>query len=232
MNKLYITVETEKAEDIGTILKQMVEDQKFNLLDHKFTYADDFKTIILNNQAEIIDYITEDGFTEFVNIGAVNEDLVQVGASQGSILNVMQKYLDKVGIDNELIIIDPYFYAPRPKNPDYILLLTTVLSKYLPTISDLIIVTLPDTPTRTLIDPTIKNDIQNSLKTVNHALTITSVTSNNYHDRFWISNQRTNGILVGSSLNSLGNKYALVDRLNITDVKEIVTSLKTEGLIA
>lgn len=231
MNRFFITVNTKKAEDIGTIVNQIVEEEKFNLFDYDYRYAPDFESLILNNQEEIIEYITKDGFTDFVMVGAVNEDLVKVGATQSSVLNVLQKYLDKVGIDKELVIVDPYFYAPNPKNPDYILLLTTVLTKYLPTVSNLIIVTLPNTPTRNLIDLTMKSKIETSLKAVNPLLNIISVTSNNYHDRFWISNNRTKGILVGSSLNSLGNKYALVDRLNITDVREIITELKTEGLI-
>ena len=203
MNKLYITVKTEKADEIGAILRQMIEEKNFNLLDYDFSYADDFVTVILNNQSEIVDYIINEGFSEFVSIGAVNEDLIRAGATDNKVINVMIKYLNRVGLDNELIIVDPYFYAPRPKNPNYITVLTDTLRKFLPTLSDLIIVSLPDTPTRTLIDTTIKADIENSLKGVNASLNITSLTSDNFHDRFWISNNREKGILVGSSLNSL-----------------------------
>lgn len=231
MNKLYITIKTERADEIGDILRKMIEEENFNLLDYEFTYADDFTTVILSNQSEIIDYIIKEGFSEFVSVGAVNEDLIRAGETDNKVTNVMIKYLAKIGLDNELIIVDPYFYAPRPKNPNYISVLTDVLRGFLPTLTELIVISLPNTAKRTLIDATIKTNIETSLKTINPSLNISSLTSDNYHDRFWISNNREKGILVGSSLNSLGNKYALIDRLNITDVREIITSLKTEGLI-
>ncbi|MEI6695640.1 MAG: hypothetical protein WCO13_06205 [Bacteroidota bacterium] len=231
MNKLYITVKAEKAIEIGAILQQLTEEKNFNLYDYDYTYADDFVTIILSNQSEIVDYIINEGFSEFVRIGTLNEDLIKAGDTDNKVTNVLIKYLDKIGLDSELIIIDSYFYAPRPKNPNYITVLTDTLKKFLPSITDIIVVTLPDIPKRQLIDPRIKADIETSLKGINATLNITSLTSDNYHDRFWISNNREKGIIVGSSLNSLGNKYALVDRLNITDVREIISSLKTEGLI-
>lgn len=231
MNKLYITVKTERAEEIGVILRQMIEEEKFNLFDYEFTYADGIISFILSNQNEIIDYIINEGFSEFISIGAVNEALISAGATDDRVTNIIIKYLDKIVLDSELIIVDPYFYAPRPKNPNYIAVLTDTLRKYLPTLTDLIIVSLPNTSTRTLIDATIKTDIEASLKVINPALNIKSLTSDSYHDRFWISNNREKGILVGSSLNSLGNKYALVDKLNTTDVREIIASLMAEGLL-
>ena len=231
MEKLYITVITETANEIGDILRKLIEEENFNLLDYQITCADDIATFILNNQSKIIDYIISEGFSEFVSVGSVNEDLIRAGETDNKVTNVMIKYLTKIGLDNELIIVDPYFYAPRPKNPNYITVLTDVLRTFLPTLNDLIVISLPNTATRTLIDTRIKTDIETSLKSLNPTINITSLTSDSYHDRFWISNNREKGILVGSSLNSLGNKYALIDRLNISDVREIIASLKVEGLI-
>lgn len=178
-----------------------------------YNYIDDYKN-----------YIIENGITQLFELGNINEDFVPKGASHDTIVSCMQKYLDKIEIDNELIILDPYFYAPN-RDIKYAQTILDILEKYLATIDTLIIIT------NDKIDSTLKSEIENKLQKHHPTLIIRNMQTNNFHDRFWISNKREKGIVTGTSLNGLGRKFALVDRLNISDVRLIIDSLKSEHLL-
>ena len=85
--------------------------------------------------------------------------------------------------------------------------------------------------TNNKIDDSLKTSIEGKLKSSKPALSINHNVTENYHDRFWISNNREKGIVTGTSLNGLGRKFTLIDRLNTSDVRDIITSLKSEGLL-
>jgi hypothetical protein len=51
-----------------------------------------------------------------------------------------------------------------------------------------------------------------------------------FHDRFWIADD-LRGIFVGTSLNGLGKKYALVDNIRDSDTNSIVEELRRLELI-
>lgn len=194
-----------------------------NLNDFKI---EEIHSVVFSFRNEIEKYILDHGLSSLIGIQPLNEQLIVKGESENKIVVFFQKYLDKVGIDNELIIVDPYFYSPN-SNSSYHLMIHSVLAPYLPNISTLRIVTLPGGK----ISPTIKQNVESTLTGANPHLVIEHKTSSDYHDRFWISNNREKGIIVGTSFNGLGNKYSLIDRLNTSDVREIVSSLISNGLL-
>ncbi len=100
------------------------------------------------------------------------------------------------------------------------------MDKFISTIDDLIIVTNSHN-----VDTTIKNEIETILKSKKSTLNFIHKQHDDYHDRYWISGAREKGIVMGTSLNSLGNKVALLDRLNTTDVRNIISELINDGLI-
>jgi len=228
MDELFLVLkaQNEKAK-FGDILDKILYKQDINLKDFNVSYANSFSTLIFDYRDEIVDYILENGFTNFLTVEALNESIVAAGTPQNRIVQLLQKYLDKVQIDNELIILDPFFYAPT-NITNYPAMIESILVKYIPTIDHIKIIT---TDRAVKIDSALKNQIEFTLKAHKPSLQISHTMTPDYHDRFWISSNREKGIVSGTSLNGLGNRLALIDRLNTSDVRDIVTSLKNDGLI-
>lgn len=207
--------------DFTDIVVKVANNQDINLTDYKVESQDDSFYNYLN---EIEDYILEHGVSSLLTLTPIFESLIAKGTTPNKIIAFLHRYLDKVDIDDELIIIDPYFFAST-NDINYTQTIFDVLERYLPVINNLIIIT------DNRIDDSIKSSIEAKLISGKSTLRIIHKITNNYHDRFWISNNREKGIITGTSLNGLGRKFALIDRLNITDVREIIDSLKDEGLL-
>lgn len=208
--------------DYTDLVVKISNDEDINLKDFEIGQVN---SIIHSFKDEIIKYLMEHGFTSLVESELILEHVVTQGTTDNKIVGLIQAYLEKIDIDSELIIVDPYFFA-TPKNPNYVNVLVDILEKHLPIIDDLIIIT-----SNYAVVPTIKIQIETALKSKKATLNISHKINNDYHDRYWISNGREKGIVIGTSLNSLGNKIALLDRLNTSDVKVIVQELLNDGLI-
>jgi len=182
------------------------------------------ESVVFSFRDEFIDYISEHGLTSLYEAEPLLEHIVQKGATSSNIISIFHKYLDKMEIDNELIIVDPYFYAGAINN-NYTNRVTALLNKYISQIDDLYIIT------NNRVNISTKQSIETSLRNINSSINIHHNQSNDYHDRFWISNNREKGVVTGTSLNGLGNKYALIDRLNKTDVRVIVQDLINDNLL-
>lgn len=196
--------------------------QDINLSDYEIQ---DVQSVVFTFKDEIVKYLTEHGFTSLIESELLLEHVVTKGTPDNKIIPIIQKYLDKVIIDNELIIVDPFFFA-KPKNPNYINVFEQIIDKYIPIIDTILIVT-----NTFAIDNTIKNGIIATLQAKKTTINIIHKQHNDYHDRYWVSGAREKGVVMGTSLNSLGNKLALLDRLNTTDVRSIITELTNDGLI-
>jgi hypothetical protein len=183
------------------------------------------QSVVHSFKDEIVKYLLEHGFNSLVSSELLLEHIVAKGTPDNKIIPVIQSYLDKVNVDNELIIVDPYFFA-KPKNPNYVNVLDQLLDKYIPTLDNLVIVT-----NSFAVDATVKSSILSALQGKKATLNIIHKQHNDYHDRYWISGAREKGLVMGTSLNSLGNKVALLDRLNTIDVRSIVKELSEDGLI-
>ena len=77
----------------------------------------------------------------------------------------------------------------------------------------------------------MKAEVASRLGALTPSITLQHSICNRYHDRFWITSTRSEGLVVGTSLNGLGKRYALVDKLAADDVHSIVSSLSQEGVI-
>jgi hypothetical protein len=93
---------------------------------------------------------------------------------------------------------------------------------------DTIRIITTDTPSK--IDSSIKTAIEAKFQTIKPGINFCHTTSSAYHDRYIISHGRERGMIVGTSFNGLGNKLALVDRLNTSDVREIIADLVANAL--
>lgn len=177
---------------------------------------------------DIIEFVKNNGVASLFKDRLIEEEFLPKSQPLTDAVIYIQCYLDDViKQSTELIIIDPYFYA-KSKLPDYASLVHDILSPYLATLNSISIITSTHSK---YIDPTTKNGIESKMRSANSNLVINHKTSDNFHDRFWISSNRTKGMLLGTSLNSLGNKHTLVDSLDDADVKDIVAELVSENLI-
>lgn len=227
-NELYLILKTkDDTVLLGDVLQKIVRKEDFNLNDYDVSFANTLSQFLDNYQKEVADFIIDKGFSNFINTQILNESVIPRGTDQPKIINILTKYLTKVGIDNELIIVDPFFLAPT-RIPNYAQLVESILINFISAIDTLKIIT---TANPTKVDTTLLAQIDTTLKVHKPSLQIIHTTTNDFHDRFWISNNREKGIVTGTSLNGFGNKFALVDRLNISDVREVIDELLTQGLI-
>lgn len=117
----------------------------------------------------------------------------------------------------ELLIIDPYLFpTPDPNHPDphYLSYVESIIGNTLIKIDRLRIVTLTNRHVAT--ETAFTTMAQGKKGTLSIALKHT----NAFHDRFWIADG-DRGLFVGTSLNSIGRRYSLVDYLRDEDAADI-----------
>jgi len=211
-----------KSDNINYIdlIESLSNNQPVDLSNYEVLQA----TSVFSFREEIMEYVLERGFSSLLTSELLLEHIVAKGTGVPQIILVLQRYLDNLSIDNELIIVDPYFFA-RPRSVGYEAMFCNIIEKYLPAIDDLIFIT------NNQIDNNVKTNIENGLLSLKPGLNLQYNTSGDYHDRYWISSNREKGLVMGTSLNGLGNKLALVDRINTSDVRLIIGELINDGLI-
>lgn len=171
--------------------------------------------------------IVEHGLTTYLEMDLILEDLTTPRTQPDRVEEIIVKFLTNIGLDGELIIVDPYFFAPRV-DATYVTRLCNIMTPFISTLQNIRIVTASHSRA---YSANSKNLVLNGLAALSSSLNVSHTQSNELHDRFWISNNREKGILTGTSLNGLGRKYAVIDYLQDEDVKEIVTDLHSQNLI-
>jgi len=164
------------------------------------------------------------GWSNFLRRQLLNEKVVAPGQDNDSVARIVVEFLSAIGVDDELIIVDPFLFA-RNRDSTYPQLIREILAPFAMHLKVLRVVTSDN------VNSDTKKSIEAVLRALNGKLEITHRQSEFYHDRFWISSSRAHGLFVGTSLNGLGKKYAIVDRVSKTDVGDIVDSLVAHNLI-
>ena len=174
---------------------------------------------------QIEDAVIQKGFSNLLRRQLLTEALVPPGEKPDHIRDLLIKFLTATGVDEELIIVDPYFFAPA-QDPSYPDLVCQIIRPFMNVLRRINVITWPNK-----VDSSVKWAISRGIQNLGNDIVINHATSPEYHDRFWISSSRSKGIMTGSSLNGLGRRYAVVERLSEDDVKDIVASLERGGLI-
>ncbi|MBK7383219.1 MAG: hypothetical protein IPI81_07765 [Flavobacteriales bacterium] len=181
-------------------------------------------SVVHTFREEIADHLFKRGLSSLMQDDLLLEHLITKGATPSQISSVFQVYLTKVGIDSELIIVDRFFF--HSNDPNYPALVEDILKPFMSALDHLRFVTKAGG-----VNAATKSAIITRLQGLKTSLQITHTTSDDFHDRFWISGVRQRGLISGTSLNGYGLKYALVDRLNTSDVRAIVSQLVAQSLI-
>lgn len=111
-----------------------------------------------------------------------------------------------------LLIIDAYFYDDKP----YCLLLLEKIVRSMS--SKLEQVTLITNGKRANLRPAMHNVFSKIVP----GIQINDVISDEFHDRYWIDFDSTKGVMLGTSLNGIGKKIAMIDFANAADSRDMV----------
>lgn len=181
-------------------------------------------SIVDSFRDEFVDYIAQHGLTSLMRRQPVFEALVPRHCPPDQIGALVKRFLQEIAVSEELIIIDPYF-LPHRADANYASLVESMLDPVLGSLTSLRLITGPK------FDPSLRSSVSSRLQGRNPALAVHHVATEVFHDRFWIDRYAMKGFVMGTSLNGLGGKYALIDRLQQSDVRDIVNALTHESLL-
>jgi len=179
--------------------------------------------IVASFAPEFFAYIVEHGLTSLLRRQSLLEALVAPGTSITVAQTLLHGFLGALAVTTDLVIVDPYFFASTDSN--YPQVVEQILQPVLSGLRNLTIVT------NSGAKPTAVSEVTRLLKASEPQLSLVHKISGTFHDRFWINPVSATGFVTGTSLNGLGKKYALVDRLQPSDVADVVAALKGEGLL-
>ena len=166
-----------------------------------------------NNESERLlnQYMQQNG------LSYITEEVLQKGLNNAEKANTFSEFFSEIfSVGKELIIIDPYLF--KDDSDEYCDLLADLLNKA--AAHSIIVITNQ------------KNYKQSSYNKTSGKVnnTIEIKYSNDFHDRFWISD-RKKGFSTGTSLNGIGNKISSINLLPENDVTEIIKLLCLQSLI-
>ncbi len=228
MDSIYRFTQISEDHKLGELMESYMHKTPVNLSNFGMSLipspVDSFKD-------EFVDYIKKYGLNNYFKRSGLVECIVGKNMPLPSITSLVSDYVNEIlgqtATSQELIIIDPYLFKDnsRCSSADLQNRIENILHLHANKISKIVCIT-----DSTKYNAAIKNAVEANLKLINSTLTIDVKFSTDYHDRFWIAN-RNKGIVVGTSLNGLGNKMALIDFIDSVDIKDVVDDLKTNGLI-
>jgi hypothetical protein len=167
---------------------------------------------------EFMDHIVEHGLSSLYNFCLSIEDITSTSMQFDEVEKVAAKFIGKLNGARRLLIIDPYFFA-QSKKIDVARLFSRLLAGISKNLEEICFITNGE-----------KNDAKVSiLGAIDKKIKIHQVITKEFHDRFWIDPDNLKGVLMGTSLNGLGNKIALIDKIKEEDVLELLKLAKKEG---
>ena len=157
------------------------------------------------------EYIVENGFSSLFNFSLACDAVMHGGIHVNEIADVVLQFVEKLKGVRDLFIIDPYFYSD---DPDCVALFEKMMSALSDQLSSVTFFTNGRTANKS-------STMHSALKAVAPNVSIKDVVTDEFHDRFWIDADNMAGIVMGTSLNGIGKKIALIDHLSKLDAREI-----------
>jgi len=172
---------------------------------------------------EFLEHVSNHGFESLFNYTISMEDITSPSMTINEIEKIVNKFVMNLDASERLLIIDPYFYASS-NIADTVAIFSRLLSSISINLKEVTFVTNGrKVDTKTAMHAAI-NSIQPNI-------TINDFSTDEFHDRFWLDPDRSVGIVMGTSLNGLGNKISLIDKLADQDVIEIVKLAKNLNIL-
>lgn len=195
-------------------------DDFFKLVDaaRELGYSLSYIDSEIQNRLDVKEYITREGITSIMRWGDLMEEMLPDNTSRSLLLETVRYKLQQLNASQSLTIVDPYLF---PSTPDANLEndLMLLLSPFLSSCSQLTIVT------GIRHNATMKQSILAKIQSAS-SITVTFKHTDDFHDRFWIADDKC-GIFIGTSLNGIGKRYAMVDYLQDEDAADIAAKVAT-----
>lgn len=175
-------------------------------------------------EAEVRRILLERGISSIWQTVIFQEALLPRSRDVSALVAILREMLERLAPESEFVVVDRYLLPKEPCPSDYLDTLVQVLEPAARRVKNLLVVTSKRHNAR------LRHALEQRLKALSQGCRFRHCCSESFHDRFWIAD-RARGLFLGTSLNGLGSRYALVDKLAADDVREIVAALESEGLL-
>jgi hypothetical protein len=163
-------------------------------------------------RVDIQKYVIEHGlsalFYNYLTCDAITHPGFRTDEIETIVLGVMKR-LDGV---KHLLIIDPFFYDDDPACLQLLEKIVSAMSSHLEK------VTLITCGKRSHMRPTVHAVFQKVVP----AIQIKDSVSDEFHDRYWINLDDSEGVVVGTSLNGIGKKISMIDHSSPSDTQVMI----------
>jgi len=184
------------------------EISKYPSISQKFMCARLNETHIKDTLRE---YIVEHGISSLFHFTITCDAVLHPGIHVDDIEKVVLGFIRKLAGVEDLMVIDPYFYSTEQSCVDLFGRMVAELSRSLKSVT---FITNGKADNR-------KAAMHEVLRKIAPTIDVRDVVTDQFHDRFWIDPAKNTGIVMGTSLNGVGRKIALIDLLGRADAKEI-----------
>lgn len=163
-------------------------------------------------RADIQQYVIEHGLSSLFYSHLACDAIMDKGITTDEIETIVIGIMSKLDGVKHLLIIDAFFYDDKPES---LLLLEKIVKSMSTNLEKITLITNGERPSK-------RPAIHNVFFTVVPGIQIIDVVTDDFHDRYWIDVESTKGVVVGTSLNGIGKKVAMIDYANSADSREIV----------
>lgn len=214
-NEIILSIEVDVNNNYENFIAKMQETgliENYKLKQHPFP--------VNSLRDEIITHLVEEGLSSLLKFNVIMEDITSPSMAINDIEKVICAFVQRIAPASRLLVIDPYFYSANSSAKSHELF-TRLISPLYPNLKDIFVISNnPSGPTCVAMHSELRAK----------GVQVTDRKSNQFHDRFWINPDNKKGLVIGTSLNGIGNKIALVDHLNNQDVSTLLNLAKAEGV--
>jgi len=163
------------------------------------------------------EWIIEHGISSLFNYHITCDSVLHPGISVDEIEKLILGFLGALRGVKNLLVIDPYFYTSEPA---VLALFENMVRELSGSLESVTFFTRTHVPPkdRTKADPSAMHSV---LTKVVPSIKIKDVKTDEFHDRFWIDPDRSKGLVMGTSLNGVTKKIALIDHLGSADAAQL-----------
>ncbi len=142
------------------------------------------------------------------------------------LVDILRNKLTDLAPSHSLILLDNFLFAPNiADRQTYLRMVEDIFAQVINGIKEVRFIT-----SSKHYDKSLYEDIERLFKILNNQVVIECKTTEDFHDRFWIVDE-VKGLFIGTSLNGIGKRYALVDNMSDEDTKTIVEELRKLDLL-
>ncbi|SDN22776.1 hypothetical protein SAMN05216517_10949 [Janthinobacterium sp. OK676] len=172
-----------------------------------------YKTDATSIRDVLRDWIVENGISSLFNYHITCDSIMHPGFKIDEIENLILGFISRLNGAKHLFIIDPYFYS---REAPVVALFEKMMTNISATLERITVFSKRSPSSERL-------PMHAVLRKLIPAIQIRDVETNKFHDRFWIDPDNLKGVVMGTSLNGVTKKIALIDNLGRADVTQLST---------